>query len=77
MNGCQGTEPREVVIALAEDQCNVGRGTSVLLLYPVICLVTVENLRVSDYYFRHSLWCQLACHITHGLDWLSAHYNTL
>jgi hypothetical protein len=26
MNECQGTEPREVVIALADGQCNVGGG---------------------------------------------------
>ena len=77
MNGCEGTEPREVVIAPATGQCNMGGGTPTLLLYPVICLLTEENLRVSDNYIRHSLWCQLACYIICGFDWLFAHYNTL
>lgn len=40
MNECQGTEPREVVMALADGQCNVeGVCTPMLLLYPVICLL--------------------------------------
>jgi hypothetical protein len=80
MNGCEETEPREVVIAPAVGQCNIGNThthTPTQLLYPIICLLTEEKLRVSDYYFRHSLWCQLAHHITRGLEWLFAHYNTL